>query len=357
QTRAGYYERDPAYYDWADDEFKYYPGPWAEYQSTRIDTAHRLTYPLKIRDFLSVVPRAGYRGTFYSDTALNTDVFRHTGELGVEASVRATAERGAWRHVFEPYLDYSFQPTDYDTSRNGTVYGFDRFDRSLEWFDQFGMDGAWLPHDWHGVRPGVRNLLQSRGEDGRTRTVVDWDVYAAIQFNSEGALNEEGLRMAGTQLLFTPRKDIDIKAHGEWDTQADTLAYVDLSAFYKLNEKIRFGGGYLARDHQLYDYDVSPVMQWDHVKENLIYGGFTHDVNDAWSWSVYTRYDLRRDELDEVGCFLQYRLDCLVFQLRTAYVNSFERIDGTERKDDVRIALMMWLRAENRKPDDEWLTW
>ena len=94
------------------------------------------------------------------------------------------------------------------------------------------------------------------------------------------------------------------------------------------------------------------------MKENLIYGGFTHDINDTWSWSTYVRYDLRNNDLDEVGGYIQYSLDCLVFQLRTAYVNDYQRIDDmSERESDYRVALMVWLRAQKRSPDDDWLTW
>ena len=358
QTRAGYLNRDAARYDQAMPEFMYYPGSWADYNLVRVDTAHRVTYPMKFYDVLSVVPRAGYRGTYYSDAELDSNVYRHSADLGVETSLRATSDwNNGYRHVAEPYLDYSYQPTHFDVD-NGRVYSFDRFDRSIEWFDQFGMDGTWLPYDWHGVRPGFRNLLQTRDEKGRMRTALDWDVYSAFQFEGGGPLDEEGLRMAGTKALYSPTEKIDLKAQGEWDTEEDTFAYVDLSAYYKLNEKVRLGGGYLARDHQLYDYDVSPVEEWNRVKENLVYGGFTHDINDTWSWSVYTRYDLRYNDLDEVGGYVQYRLDCLVFQLRSAYVNDFQRIDDmSEREDDFRVALMVWLRAENRTPDDEWVTW
>lgn len=358
QTRAGILNRDAARYERALPDFMYYPGSWADYNLTRADTAHRVTVPMKIGDALSIVPRAGYRATWYSDAEFDSNVSRHSADLGIEASTRATADfANGYRHVVEPYLDYSYQPTHFDLD-NGRAYSFDRFDRSIEWFDQFGMDGTWLPYDWHGVRPGIRNLLQARDAKGRMRTVLDWDVYTAFQFEGDGPLDEEGLRMAGSRLLVTPSDALDIKAQGEWDLEEETFAYVDLSAFYKLNEKLRFGGGYLARDHALYDYDVSPVMQWNRIKENLLYGGLTHDVNDTWSWSVYTRYDLRYNELDEVGGYIQYSLDCLVFQVRAAYVNDFERIDQvSEREDDFRIAIMMWLRAQNRTPDDEWLTW
>ena len=357
QTRAGYLDRDAAYYEDASDEFMYYPGPWADYNIARVDTAHRATYPMKFGDVLSVVPRAGYRCTYYSDTEYGSDVYRQSAELGVEASVRATSDwDNGVRHVVEPYLDYSYQPTYYDTD-DGRVYAFDRFDRSIEWFDQLGFDGTWLPYDWHGVRPGVRNLFQERDEDNRMRTVLDWDLYAGIQFDSDGNLDEEGVRLEGTKILYTPNKKLDVKAQAEVDNEESTVAYADLSAFYKLTEKFRLGGGYIARDHDLYDYETSPVDEWNRVKDNLIYTGFTHDINETWSWSTYVRYDLREGDLAEIGGYVQYSLDCLVFQVRTAYLNSYTRIDGTERDDDYRIAFLMWLKAQKHSTPDEWLTW
>ena len=358
QTRAGYLNRDAAFYERATPEFMYYPGSWADYNVARVDTAHRVTYPVKLGDAVSVVPRAGYRCTYYSDTELNSDMYRQSAELGVEASTRATSDwNNGVRHVVEPYLDYSYQPTYYGGSK-GRPYAFDHYDRSIEWFDQFGADGTWLPYDWNGVRPGVRNLLQTRDEKNVMRTFLDWDVYAGVPFDSDGPLGgNDGVRMMGTKILYTPNKKIEVKAQAEWDNAENTIAYADLSAFYKLTERFRFGGGYLARDHRLYDYGESPVDEWNRMQDSLVYCGFTHDINDTWAWSTYVRYDLRDNGLEEVGGFIQYSLDCLVFQVRTAYIASYERIDGTERDNDFRVAFMMWLKAEKKTQADEWLTW
>ena len=119
-------------------------GSWADYDLTRVDTAHRVTAPVKIGDAVSVVPRAGYRATWYSDSESDSSVARHSADLGVEASTRATADfDNGYRHVFEPYLDYSYQPTHFDLD-NGRAYTFDRFDRSIEWFVRHGRHMASL---------------------------------------------------------------------------------------------------------------------------------------------------------------------------------------------------------------------
>ncbi|MDD4622194.1 MAG: LptA/OstA family protein, partial [Kiritimatiellae bacterium] len=268
QTRAGYLNRDAAKYENAMPDYMYYPGSWADYNLVRVDTAHRLTYPFKLGDVLSVVPRAGYRGTYYSDTEMQSDVFRHSADLGAQASLRATSDwRNGCRHVFEPYLDYSYQPVHYSAD-NGRVYGMDRFDRPSGWLDRFGFDGTWLPYDWHGLRPGVRNLLQTRDKKGRMRTVLEWDAYAGIPFDTDGPINEDGVKIAGSKVTFAPNEDFEMKAHAEWDAEQDVFAYADIGAFYRLTKDFRFGGGYLGRDHDLLDYSLSPVTQWNRVNEN-----------------------------------------------------------------------------------------
>lgn len=358
QSRAGYLERHYSEYEKAEDIYKYYPGKWAEYNTVRLETAHRLTYPFKLWDALSVVPRAGYRGTYYADNQRYEDIYRQSGELGVELSMRGTSEwSGGWRHTVEPYLDYSYQPTDISGTRGTELYYFDRFDRTLGWFDQFGQDGVWLPYDWHGVRPGVRNFFQTKGEDGKVRTFLDFDAYGVVQFDSDGPKGEDGVRDVGAKAVVSPTKDVDVKAQVEWDTEDDLIAYANLSAFYKVNESFRFGGGYLGRDHDLTDYGYSPVAQWNRVKENLVYAGYTHALNDQWSYSPYIRFDARENDLDEVGGYIRFQLDCLVFQLRFAYVNEYMRIDGSERGDDFRVSFTMWLRAQKKGDTDEWRAW
>ena len=102
-------------------------------------------------------------------------------------------------------------------------------------------------------------------------------------------------------------------------------------------------------------HDILTIYNW--YKENLTYGGFTHVINDSWSWSFFVRYDLRVNELDEIGGYIQYQLDCLAFQLRTSYLKGYDRIDGSERDNDFRVSFMMWLRAQQKEPTDEWLRW
>lgn len=371
QSRVGYLARQAAYYGASGNPlYAYYPGEWADYETVRGNTAHRLTYPVKVFDVLSVVPRMGYQGTYYQDSGSGDTLYRHAGEVGAEASMRITSgwEHG-WRHTVEPYVDYSWQPVDWqgdvkDDDGNNGVYLFDKVDRSLEWLDQFGMDGVWLPYSWHGVRPGLRNLLQKKSETtGAPRTVLDVDVYGAIQledFSSRDAqpnVADNGVRMAGVKTVFSPIETLDSRAVAEWDMEEDRLAYIDLNAHYQLNSQFSVGGGYMARDHALYDYDVSPVAQWSRAEYSVLYGGFFHELTEAWAWSMFVRYDTDDASLDEIGGFIQYSLDCLVFQLRSSYRGDYTRIDGSDKKDDFRISFVMWFRAMRPEQRNTWDRW
>lgn len=366
QTRAGYLERHAAYYDRATNPlYQYYPGVWADYQTARGNTAHRLTYPLKFFDAVSLVPRAGYQGTYYQTSDTGDSLYRHAGELGAETSMRIVSGwDNGWRHTIEPYLDYSWQPVDWSVDGKNGAYMFDRIDRSFEWLDQFGMDGVWLPYNWHGVRPGVRNLFQTKSEKtGAPRTVLDVDTFAAIQLpnsstsDAEPNINDDGARMVGMKTIFSPIESFQSRAVAEWDTKEERFAYVDLGAQYKLNKKFSAGAGYMARDHEVYDFNPALLPQWNRVDQSVVYTGFTHELTDAWAWSMFVRYDTDIGALDEVGGFLQYSLDCLVFQLRSSYRPPYKRFDGSERDSDFRISFIVWLRAMERKQQNAWDRW
>ena len=208
---------------------------------------------------------------------------------------------------------------------------------------------------------GVRNLFQTKSETtGAPRTFLDVDTYAAIQFpnsstsDAEPNINKNGARMVGMKTIFSPIESFESRAVTEWDTEQETFAYVDLGAHYKLNKRLSVGAGYMARDHELYDFRSSSLHQGDRAEQSVFYTGFFHEFTDAWAWSMFVRYDTDAGALDEVGGFLQYSLDCLVFQLRSSYRTSYTRLDSSERDSDFKISFVIWLRAMKQKQGNAW---
>ncbi len=379
QTRAGYLNHDYARYGSPDPMYRYVPylgtnGRGADYQAFRMDTAHRVTIPFKIADVVSVVPRAGYRGTYWSDSGARSSdylkasgdaLFRHIAEVGFTASARATGWlNDRWRHLFEPYLDYSYQNVSLSEGRKNRYYVFDSYDRSVDWLDQFGFEGRGLPFSWHGVRPGIRNTLQKMDDKGILRTIVDWDVYAAVPFEtmspySDGPLagyprndergnyNRSGHHQVvpGTRLRWNPSRDISLFARAEYDCENSKAAYADIFFRHRLTETFSWHVGYIGRDHRLWNYLPSDYDRWNYSLSNVLQLGFEQTLCDWFAWSPYIRFDCRRNETDEVGAWFDLMTDCLGYRFQVAHETAYRRIDGSKDDADNRVYFFIYLRA------------
>lgn len=376
QTRAGYLNRDFAAYNSHDPMFRYQPyigynGRGADYQAFRADTHHRITLPMKFGDVLSVVPRAGYRLTYWSDSgdraaeyvkASDDAIARSIAEVGVTAAARGSAWlNDSWRHTVEPYLDYSFQRVNLSSGRSKRYYVFDNYDRSVDWLDQFGFEGRGLPYNWHGVRPGIRNYFQTRNDKGAVRTLIDTDIYLAVPFEDgstwkEGTLaghprdDEDGhystdCVVPGFRARFNPFKDISLTTRVEYDAENEKVSYADVYFHHHLTDVFSYYVGYAGRDHRLWDYLNSEYDRWNYELDNTLHLGFRHDVCDWFAWSPYIRHDCRRSEVEEVGAWFDFLTDCLGYRVRASYEDSYRRIDGSKRDSDLDVGFYIYLRA------------
>lgn len=381
QTRVGYLNRDFAEYSGSDDDmYRYTPyigynGRGADYQAFRADTHHRLSVPMRFWDVLSFVPRTSYRGTYWSDSgdedsgyvrASGDAMFRSIAEFGFTLSARGSA----WlfdesvRHTMEPYLDYSYQTVDLTSSGGKRYYAFDNYDRSVDWLDQFGFEGRGLPYNWHGIRPGFRNLFQTMDDKGVLRTILDLDAYAAIPFEQidyfkDGALagypdNDEDPHYStshrnqvvpGTRIRYNPTRDVSLLTRAEYDCQNEKAAYADIHFVHRLSGDFSYTIGYIGRDHRIWDYLPSPYDRWNYAYSNILSLGFRHQPCDWFAWSPYLRYDCRENDVNEVGAWFDYMSDCLGYRVQFEHETSYHRIDGSKRDCDNRVLFLIYLRA------------
>ena len=377
QTRAGYLNRQYAKYGSSDPMFRYMPylglsGRGADYQAFRADSSHRVTLPFMVGDVLSLVPRAGYRATWWSDsgdpdtTWLNASgdaMYRGIAEVGVTASARASAWlNDDWQHVFEPYLDYSFQDVTFGTGKHNRNYIFDNDDGSVDWLDQFGFEGRGLPYNWHGVRPGIRNYLRRKDENGTTRAVLDTDLYAAVPFEDEsywkrgylagypkkgenGFYNRHDCVVPGFMMRFRPSNRFTFSSRTEYDVDDEKVAYADVNMKHQLTRDFSWYLGYIGRDHRIWDYLPSEYNRWNYQYSNVIRVGFQHQVCDWFAWSPFIRWDARCNELDETGAWFDFLTDCLGFRFSVNYENGIRRVDGSKQKCDLDFGFAIYLRA------------
>ena len=376
QTRAGYLNRNFAEYGTPDAMYRYTPyigynGRGADYQAFRADTQHRLTLPMKIADTVSLVPRAGYRLTYWSDsgdqatsytTAADNAIARHIMELGFTASARGSAWlNDNWRHTVEPYFDYSLQKVNLSSGKKERYYVFDNYDRSVDWLDQFGFEGRGLPYNWHGIRPGIRNYFQTRDERGAIRTVLDTDLYLAVPFEDGSFWRTGTLRgypkddedgnypsdcvVPGFRARINPYRDASFTTRVEYDTDNEKVAYADVSFHHQLTERFSYYISYAGRDHRIWEYLNSEYDRWNYELSNILSLGFHHTVCDWFAWSPFIRHDCRRNEVERVGAWFDFLTDCLGYRIEMEYEDAYTRIDGSKRDCDFEVCFQIYLRA------------
>lgn len=384
ESRVGYLSRNYAKYGDRETDFVYArnPGIWADYEAFRFDTYHRFTAPFKVAEVLSVVPRLGYRGTFWSETGLTQikgdrpcgetgdHPWRSIFEGGVTFSARGTGAVGAWRHVVEPYLDVLAQQAEFAGLGAGSrPYVFDGLDASTDWLDQFAGRSRNLPYSWYGLTPGLRNVFYAVDDKGAIRRLLDFDFYAAFQFNhaefTEGGpyhrLAKNPARpnygkslevVPGFRVLWDPVRDVTLAFRAEYDSENNDVPYAAARLSVRSRDDFKWYVEYSGRDHRLWDfssaaYDPDEMSDEDFnwLDYKFVEAGFEHDVCDALAWGPYLRWDCREGELDEVGSWFDIRTDCLGFRFLLGYENEVEMIDGSRHRDDFRCGFYIYLRA------------
>ena len=251
------------------------------YDTSRVHTQHRVSYPKKYLDFLNIIPRVGYYGTFYGDTfeqetrtetststngvvTTNTiDVISNQGgdvrnmlELGLGTSFKAfkvlheneSGFKKGLRHVIEPYADYTFIPEP--DLRPANIYQFD----FLDTFDRrndivFGLRNKLQTKE---LTPGVRGL------DGRpiytVTDIVDLNVFAVYQLDPEDDNAEElsDIFFDG-EVRFTPWMQLDVR--GQYDQEEGELAQINSQLQLRAPDY-----SYIAFDH-VYRPDQYNIIQ------------------------------------------------------------------------------------------------
>jgi lipopolysaccharide export system protein LptA len=207
ETSAGFYRRN-----FAEDSLV------SDYDTFRADTFHQLSYPKTYFGWLSLVPRAGVRGTFYKDggrfvkedierdgkTLTQTSfekegsVFRPVLNAGIETSYKISrafeqVQSRAWgldglRHVLQPYSNLSFVYSNTDPSE---LPQFDRINRSTQLppvdFPQFNtIDSI---DNWSILRLGMRNRLQTR-RDNATLNWLELDTFFDVNLDRPDFLGD-----------------------------------------------------------------------------------------------------------------------------------------------------------------------
>ena len=295
------------------------------YGTTRLDTFHQLLYPNTYFGWLSIVPRVGFRGTYYGDTrdlgktmftpdpnplvpdfllpnptlanpiAFGGDTFRTVFNTGAEASfkISRTWENVQSRalgldgllHVIQPFTNFSY------VSENGadprSILQFDRFEpstqlRAIDFPQLTTIDSI---DSWTVWRLGVRNRLETRRDD----TTITWfELDSFFDVNFDNPYDRTDYSNFFNNIRFTPLPwmsfsvNSQVPAFAKGFTEVNTIATVQPSANVQLN----FGHRYL-NDNPFFDNSSLFVV-----------GGYCR-INDNWGIGVQEQYEAATSTLEE----------------------------------------------------------
>lgn len=328
----------------------------ADYSSFRADTLHTFSLPLDLGSALTIAPRASFRATSYSRSsrsklstqdladiiaAENHDhphnqfpvkayddqggsLTRLAAEFGLEMrskfwsdwqeSQLPSLQIGTWRHIVEPYLNYTFAPEPSEDRDN--LYFFDSIDRlQRQHFLRLGLDQRW----------------QTRQGD-RFRDLLRWQSYLDVHFDR----GDESGRYPGdwgNRWEFDPRGDFGLRAvllHdlGEGDIQRGEFG-LRLGAEEALNGSLKYiyRNDHLSRStYSMGSSLVDFTGESGYVKKyfettDTISATVHFPINAKTQLDINAEYDLEKHRLSEHTYELSRQLHCWTMVLGVGWDN------------------------------------
>lgn len=355
-SSGGFLEQ--AFSDFQQDEMGF-----ENYDSGRVHSEHTVLMPNRIGGFLNVIPRAGYKGTYYTETrgqsststnvsemvdanglsTFNTNVvnrvsggdaeLRNIVELGFETSFKAFKvlddgavglNRTGLRHVVEPFADYTLIPEP--NLRPEELHQFDEIDRLDERND---------------VRIGLRNKLQTKTKqifynDEVQRTddftsildIIDLEVAARFELDPED--EEESLSGFDFDAELRPSQYLALDSRGLYDNNLGELSQVNTQLTLFGNDQSN-----ISMEH-VYQVDIHNVLQ----------AAFELWPEQKFSLEGYTRYDIDEGESEENMLLITTKTDCVGYGLGVRWNAGDVNLDTNEADDDdIRAWVQIWLLA------------
>jgi len=316
ETSVGHYRRD-----FADGSLE------GDYGAVRLDSFHQWSRPYVYDGWLSIVPKAGVRATWYSnsgpivpviETETQTltdgtkkevthtfhrlqeegDLFRPVANAGLEMSFKTSkawenVQSRTWgldglRHVVQPYLNFSLVTSGSD---NKDVLQFDRIQRNTQPspidFPTFNtLDSI---DDWNIVRLGVRNRLQTR-RDNNTINWFEMDTFFDIRFD----LPDFGLEPdPGTfsnivnRLRWAPLSWVSFTLDCQLPLLDKGFTEVNTRAVFFVNDQLQFNVGHRYINDNILFQDSS-----------LLDFSAYYRLNDNWAFSLRESYEFNDSLLE-----------------------------------------------------------
>lgn len=314
------------------------------YNAFRFDTKHAVYWPTRHFGFLSLIPRAGYRGTYYSKTLETTSVtnvvvvtnelgaavgtsnqvtrllddgaavWRSLPELGAESSFTAFGELydgptgieedEDLRHVLEPYADYTL-----------------RFEPNVLPEELWQFDSVDALDERNDLRLGLRNYLQTRRRGG-THNLIYADVFTTLELDPDEAAGEDAFNAVGFKTELRPWSWLSWDFDGTYDVQT--------------NELVQFGTQVEVRGQDVFTLGMDYRYRVD-FRESVA-GDLVVFPEARWSARLYARMDLEESNVEEHSYYVIHRTRCLGLGLGVR----IRPEQGTDGDDDYSVWFRIW---------------
>jgi LPS-assembly protein len=334
ESSAGYYNNVPG--DTND--------PLFQGHTFRVDTFHQLVLPQFCFGWLSIVPRAGGRYTYYEnapDTAPHTnEVRRVVGDLGAEASFKLSR---TWddvqfrplgidglRHILQPFADYQWVPTPNVTSHE--LFQFDTIRTTTNAIGEAFSVTRWSPLDFPAfnsidaisreniLRFGLRQKLQTQ-RDGKPWDLVEvegWTDWHIQQNQREKDFSE----FFGT-LRLRPTQWVAADAFARYDMLSGELKELNTEARILNGDRWSLGIG-------------TRLLQHD---SNLVSTEVAYRLSRHWTAQTYQRFDFQDGTWEEQDYMLRQETHDWYISYGFRYLN--QRTQG----HDVAVFVSLTLKA------------
>ena len=296
-----------------------------DYGVSRVDSYHQFLYPQVYGGWLSVIPRIGVRGTYYSETGhFETDVqdrtvedilpdntltirhtttttnrlntgsaaFRGVVDGGFEASFKSSrewenVESRLWgldglRHIIQPYTDLSLVAA---SKAPDDILQVDRFQRSTQLpifdFPQFTSVDA--IDDWSILRLGVRNRFQTK-RDNNTFNWLEMDSFFNVNIEEPqfpGAkLNQGAVSNLYNRIRWSPVPWVGVNVAAQTPLNQNGFTEINTGLTFLVNQDLRLdlGHRYISNN---------PFFE----NSSLINVGAYYRLGDNWAVSVREEYE------------------------------------------------------------------
>lgn len=282
-----------------------------DFNTSRFDTFHELSYPGQYFGWLNVTPRAGWRGTYYTDSLGEEDdshrvlgatgngsggsVFRSTLNFGLESSFKLSRtwdwQKPEWgidrlRHVIEPFMNFSFIPNpSANIDRIMQSDGRLPFSTRLQPLDFPQYNSIDSIDNQLITRVGTRQRWQTY-RDGRNWNLLEWATYIDIDHESR-YYNDNETSNLYNDIKFRPVPWLTFEGF------ASTHLYND--GFHEYNSRITWQ---IARPLQLRigsryinGFDFFP-------NSNQFYLNWFWRLNESWSFETRHVFEVEDSTLE-----------------------------------------------------------